>query len=155
MKNYKKFLFAFSAAALFLAGCSATKLTPGAQAVYVTQDKPDPACKFVGQVTGGQGNAFTGAFTTNRNLQTGAMNDIRNQAFSLGGNYVQIVKTRDQNVTKSSGDFNSTTSKRHLNIVSHDRLKKKTKYNSSQQDAFMGEVVTANVFRCPRDKFIH
>jgi hypothetical protein len=41
-----------------------------------------------------QGNAFTGDFTSNRTLETGARNDIKNQAKGMGGNVVYLLTNR-------------------------------------------------------------
>ncbi|WP_131701662.1 DUF4156 domain-containing protein, partial [Enterobacter hormaechei] len=49
---------------------------------------------FLGEVTGSQGNFFTGGWTSNSNLETGARNDLKNQAYSMGGNVVVILTQR-------------------------------------------------------------
>jgi hypothetical protein len=69
-----------------LAGCSAINLHPSASRVLVTPNPPEKGCKFLGMIQGDQGNSFTGGFTSNSNLQRGAMNDIRNKAATLGAN---------------------------------------------------------------------
>ena len=51
--------------AIGLAGCSAIPLQPGAEMVRVTNEEPK-GCKFLGDVTGNQGNFFTGDFTFDR-----------------------------------------------------------------------------------------
>ena len=86
--------------AIGLAGCSAIPLQPGAEMVRVTNEEPK-GCKFLGDVTGNQGNFFTGDFTSNRTLETGARNDIKNQARALGGNVVYLLTNRAGN----SGSF--------------------------------------------------
>lgn len=48
----------------------------------------------MGQVIGNQGNVFTGPWTSNKNLEQGAINDMKNQASQLGANYVQIITSR-------------------------------------------------------------
>jgi hypothetical protein len=66
---------------------------------------PNPApksCKYVGQVSGNQGNFFTGAYTSNQNLETGAMNDMKNQASKLRANYIQIITNRAGNTGSMS-----------------------------------------------------
>jgi hypothetical protein len=47
----------------------------------------------MGEVQGSQGNFWTSEFTSDRNLLTGARNEMRNQALSLGANYV-VVETQ-------------------------------------------------------------
>ena len=78
---------------LVLAGCAANPLNPQAQKVrLVTADPKD--CEYLGEVTGNQGNFFTGGWTSNANLETGARNDLKNQAAQMGGNTVQLLTTR-------------------------------------------------------------
>jgi hypothetical protein len=51
-------------------------------------------CKWLGDVTGSQGNSYTGQYTTNANLETGARNDLKNKAAALGGNLVVLITER-------------------------------------------------------------
>ncbi len=81
-------------ASVVLAGCAATPLQPGAQGVRVTNIEPGSECKFLGDITGSQGNSFTGPFITNENLETGARNDLKNKAAALGGNLVVLLTQR-------------------------------------------------------------
>lgn len=91
-----------------LVGCSATQLQPGAVIVQVSPDKPNKTCRFVGTVTASQGNFFTGAWTSNANLQEGAFNELQNKAAALGGNYVQIISNQ-AGVTGSGGGSSRQT----------------------------------------------
>jgi hypothetical protein len=77
----------------FLAACQAIPLQPGAAQVRLTNEEPQ-GCKFLGDITGNQGNALTGGFTSNRTLETGARNDIKNQAKAMGGNVVYLLTNR-------------------------------------------------------------
>ena len=81
-------------AVTLLAGCAATPLEPGAEAVRVTHIEPQSECKWLGDVTGSQGNSITGEYTTNANLETGARNDLKNKAAALGGNLVVLITER-------------------------------------------------------------
>jgi hypothetical protein len=81
-------------ASALLAGCAATPLHPGAQMVRVTNTEPGSECQFLGDITGNQGNSFTGPFITNENLETGARNDLKNKAAALGGNLVVLLTQR-------------------------------------------------------------
>lgn len=76
-----------------IAGCSAVNLESGAQSVRVVTNEPQ-GCEYLGEVTGSQGDFFTGAFTSNANLETGARNDMKNQALKLGANTVQLLTNR-------------------------------------------------------------
>jgi hypothetical protein len=77
-----------------MAGCAATPLKPGAELVRVTHVEPTSECKWLGDVTGSQGDSFTGQYTTNANLETGARNDLKNEAAALGGNLVVVITER-------------------------------------------------------------
>ncbi len=61
--------------------------------VRLTNTEPT-GCKFLGDVTGGQGNFLTGDFTSNTALETGARNDIKNKASAMGGNVVYLLTQR-------------------------------------------------------------
>jgi hypothetical protein len=79
---------------LILVGCSATPVNSGAERVRLTNTDPGKQCKLLGDVTGNQGNEFTGPFISNANLETGARNDIKNKAAAMGGNVVYILTQR-------------------------------------------------------------
>jgi hypothetical protein len=81
-------------ALVLMAGCAATPLKPGAELVRVTHMEPTSGCKWLGDVTGSQGNSFVGQYTTNANLETGARNDLKNKAAALGGNLVVLITER-------------------------------------------------------------
>ena len=83
-----------SLVAFMLIGCAAASITPGAEKVRITSTEPGKECKFLGDITGNQGNFFTGAYTSNENLETGARNDLKNKAFAMGGNVVAILTQR-------------------------------------------------------------
>ncbi len=85
-------------------GCAAIPVADKAQKVIVvnSQQKVPTGCKYLGQVTGQQGNFFTGTYTSNANLAAGAMNDLRNKAAEIGGNYVQLL-TNQASTTGSGG----------------------------------------------------
>jgi hypothetical protein len=98
----KKIIF-IAFAALALASCAATEtISPEVNTKVIASTNPAPkGCKFVTQVLGSQGNFFTGAYTSNANLEMGAMNDLKNKAYLAHGNYVQIITNR-AGVTGSS-----------------------------------------------------
>lgn len=81
-------------AALTLTACQAIKLNPGAERVRLTHNEPGKECEFLGDITGNQGDFFTGGFTSNADLETGARNDLKNQAFNMGGNTIYILTQR-------------------------------------------------------------
>jgi hypothetical protein len=81
----------FCAGILF--GCAAVELEPGAQQVKLVTNEPQ-GCQYLGEVTGNQGNLFTGGMTSNANLETGARNDMKNQAYKMGANTVQLLTNR-------------------------------------------------------------
>jgi hypothetical protein len=112
------------------AGCSAVPLAPGAEKVIVSRQAQPESCKFLGAVVGQQGGAFSGPWTSNRNLAQGALNDVRNQAFALGGNYVTL-ESEHAGVTGSGSSYQGTGS-----------------YQSGQTDV----TKTGNVYICPREE---
>ena len=87
-----------------LVGCSANQLNPNASKVQISSAAAKDSCTFIDTVTSSQGNFFTGGFTSNNNLQTGAYNEIRNQAAKKGGNYVQIISTQAGNTGSMAGN---------------------------------------------------
>jgi hypothetical protein len=88
----KKITVIFIAAVM--AGCSAEPINPNANQVRMTNTEPGKECKFLGEVTGSQGNFFAGPWTSNENLETGARNDIKNKAAAMGGNVISILTNR-------------------------------------------------------------
>jgi Domain of unknown function (DUF4156) len=83
------------AVVLIVCACSAISVKPGAERVRVTNTEPGRECKFLGDVTGSQGNRFTGGYTSDANLETGARNDLKNKAFDIGGNVVYLLFQRE------------------------------------------------------------
>lgn len=79
---------------IFLSACSAQSLNSGAEQVRITHSEPANDCVFLGEVTGSQGNFFTGAWTSNASLETGARNDLKNKALKMGGNRIVIITQR-------------------------------------------------------------
>jgi hypothetical protein len=97
-----KKLVAVSALAILMSGCASIQLDPQSARVIASPNPAPKGCKYLGQVVGNQGNFFTGGWTSNRNLEEGAMNDLKNQAGKLGANYIQLVTNR-AGVTGSMG----------------------------------------------------
>ena len=77
----------------FVMGCAAVGLESGSQQIRIVTNEPQ-GCDYIGEVTGSQGNFLTGAFTSNANLETGARNDMKNQANKMGANTVQLLTNR-------------------------------------------------------------
>ena len=100
-----KKLFSVSALVVIMSGCASIPADPQASRVIAAPDKAPNGCKYVGQVVGNQGNFFTGGFTSNRNLEEGAMNDLKNQAIKLGANYIQIITNRAGMTGSMGGSF--------------------------------------------------
>ncbi len=76
-----------------MVSCAAMEIKPGAAKVLITRTEPK-GCEYMGDVTGNQGNSFTGGFTSNANLETGARNDMKNKAYAMGGDTVVILTDR-------------------------------------------------------------
>jgi hypothetical protein len=94
---------------ILLVGCSATPVSNEARGVELVNDKPDTSkCEFLGEVLGSQGNWFTGDLTPNKNLISGARNNLRNEAHKLGGNLVHVQDVTSEGGWGSIGLDNST-----------------------------------------------
>jgi hypothetical protein len=92
-----------------LVGCAAVPVSEEARGIELVNDKPDMSkCKFLGEVTGSQGNWITGDLTPNKNLIEGARNKLRNEAHKLGGNIVYVQGVTSQGSWGSLGLDNST-----------------------------------------------
>jgi hypothetical protein len=94
--------FASLGVVVSLVGCAVTQLRPGAEMVLVTHAPPPESCRFVGTVVGQQGGSLEGQFTSNKTLAEGAVNDLKNQAYEKGANYVLLETTSTGN-TMSGG----------------------------------------------------
>src|SRR3990167_9489055 len=101
-----KKMLAISALFILVSGCAAVPMEPQAARIISSPNPAPKGCKYLGQVVGNQGNFFTGGFTSNRNLEEGAMNDMKNQAAHLGANYIQLITNRAGITGSSSGSFN-------------------------------------------------
>ena len=74
-----------------LTGCAAAPLQqPAAAQVILTRNAPADDCEFVGEVLGSQGNFWTAEFTSDEDLIIGARNRLRDEAYAMGANFVQI-----------------------------------------------------------------
>lgn len=92
-----KKLITLSIAASLLSGCASIPLDPQAARIIATPNPAPQGCKYLGQVIGNQGNFVTGSYTSNRNLEEGAMHDLKNKASKLGANYIQLITNRAGN----------------------------------------------------------
>lgn len=90
---------------VFLAGCSSTKLRPGAADVSLVNEKP-AGCQFLGEVMGSQGNQLTSSFTRDTKLALGARNALRNKAAAMGANVVHVQSSVQGS---GGGGLNSST----------------------------------------------
>lgn len=119
-----------AATSLAFSACTAIGIKPGAERIVVSRNAAPEGCKFISTVVGSQGNAFTGGWTSNKNLSEGAMNELKNKAFDLGANYVQIETDRTGNTISGSGFMGSGSMSGH------------------QTDVTM----TGNAYKCPPEK---
>ena len=118
MKKSILFALLFSTAAL--TGCSSIEVVQEASMVRLTHNEPDlKECRFLGDVTGNQGDFFLGVFTSNQNLETGARNDIKNKASALGGNVVYLLTNRagqSGNVWGEDGDLSGGSQQTNVTL---------------------------------------
>lgn len=97
---------------VLLSSCAAKELNPAANKVHVSHSKPSGHCEYLGNVTGDQGNFLTGGYTSNRNLELGAINDLKNQAYAMGATHVELLTNRAGQSGSShngNGSFSQTT----------------------------------------------
>jgi hypothetical protein len=94
---------------IFLIGCAANQASYGAKKIEITNESVDRSrCDFLGEIVGSQGNWFTGDITSNSNLVVGARNDLRNKAYKIGGNLIQVQDMKNTNAWGSLGTTNTT-----------------------------------------------
>ncbi len=77
---------------LLLAGCANMPLQPEAQNVVISEDPAAASCEYRGDVKTDQGDFYTGVLTPAFMLKKNASYDLRNQAMSMGANYIAITK---------------------------------------------------------------
>lgn len=95
--------------ALTLSACSAIPVQDSASMIRLTHTEPSGEhCKFLGDVTGNQGDFFTGGFTSNADLETGARNDLKNKANAMGGNVVYLLTQRAGQTGNYGDDMGGT-----------------------------------------------
>jgi hypothetical protein len=66
--------------------------SPSGARVTASEAPPPSSCKALGDVAGGAGGQFAGAFTDNDAIVAGALNDVRNEAGARGADYVYVGK---------------------------------------------------------------
>jgi hypothetical protein len=88
-----------------ITACSAVPVQQAANSVRLTHNEPSEECTFLGDITGNQGNFFSGPFTSNADLETGARNDIKNKAMQLGGDTVYLLTQRAGQTGSYNNDF--------------------------------------------------
>jgi hypothetical protein len=91
-----------------LAACSSVPLQPQAASVRLTHNEPSNECTFLGDITGNQGDFFTGSFTSIADLETGARNDLKNKAMQLGGDTVYLLTQRAGQTGHYGDDLGAT-----------------------------------------------
>lgn len=95
-----------------LTACAAAPLkVPEAANIMVTRNAPAAGCEFLGEVRGSQGNFLTADFTSDENIVIGARNKMRDAAYAMGANFVQVELENPSHNTadgSSGGVFTST-----------------------------------------------
>ncbi len=95
-----------------LTACAAAPLqVPQAANIMVTRNAPAADCEFLGEVRGSQGNFLTSDFTSDKNIVIGARNKMRDAAYAMGADFVQIEMENPSHNTApgSSGGVYSST----------------------------------------------
>lgn len=77
---------------LFLTSCTTSTLLPGAENVRVTSEPVSKNCRDIGMVTAEDTNGVTQSYTSHAHLIEDETNNLKDQAFAVGGNTVQITE---------------------------------------------------------------
>jgi hypothetical protein len=88
-----------------ISACSAVPIQQAASKIRITHNEPSDECKFLGDITGSQGDFLTGPFTSNADLETGARNDLKNKAMQLGGDTIYLLTQRAGQTGHYDNDF--------------------------------------------------
>ncbi len=82
---------------LIFAGCSIISAKPESQSIKMLLGEHNLVhCRFLGDVTGASPmNKITGEHPSYTNRLISARNDLRNEAYKLGGNTVHIRRTKN------------------------------------------------------------
>ncbi|MFB9887887.1 DUF4156 domain-containing protein [Balneatrix alpica] len=107
MHRYVPFTL-WSAVLVGVSGCSAIQANPGAEQVRLVMEQPTGSCRFIAEVSGSQGNFFSGNYTSTENLLLGARNDLRNKAAAVGANVVYMQESHHSQASDSLGTTNTT-----------------------------------------------
>ena len=99
-----------------LSACSSIPLKPEAKFVRLTKNEPDRTCQFLGDITGNQGDFFTGEFTSNEDLESGARNDLKNQAYDIGGNVIYLLTERAGQTGSFHHEYGGGTSQTNVTL---------------------------------------
>jgi hypothetical protein len=108
MFTFNKTISTWTVSALCLtvgvSACSTAGLSESGAKVAAGRNAPPPGCSPLGYIVGKGGGTFGGSLISNEELIEYAMNDMRNKAAELGGNYVQHDPP-----TLGEGDGTTTT----------------------------------------------
>jgi hypothetical protein len=99
-----------------VSACQSIRLSPGAELVRLTHNEPGKECQFLGEITGNQGDFFTGEFTSNENLETGARHDAKNKAFAMGGNVIYILTHRAGQTSNFDPEFGGGSAQTNVTL---------------------------------------
>lgn len=79
---------------LMLMACYRTPLELQAKSIIISREEPACCCKYVSDLVAREGKAYNAYFAPIRQLEIGAMNQLRNRAFELNANYVYLLTPR-------------------------------------------------------------
>jgi len=105
MKNNLMILTVIMLFVSTLTACTSIAIQPAASIVRLTHNEPSEECTFLGDITGSQGDFFSGPFTSNADLETGARNDLKNKAMQLGGDTIYLLTQRAGQTGHYDGDL--------------------------------------------------
>lgn len=109
-------IFLATAAVITLSACSAVPIQEAANKVRLTHNEPSKECTFLGDITGSQGDFFSGAFTSNENLETGARHDLKNKALQLGGDTIYLLTQRSGQTGHYDSDLGGSNQQTNVTL---------------------------------------
>lgn len=88
--------------ALLLTSCTVAPMLPGAEKVLVTSAPIPKNCRDIGRVTADDTNGVTQSYTSHEHLMEDESNNLKDQAFAIGANTVQITQHETTYIQNSS-----------------------------------------------------
>lgn len=109
-KHSLHFPFLFVTSIVFIAGCVTDIINPNADRVVVTHTKAPSYCHYLGKVSSNNINGGTLPYTSQENLFKYGVYSLKKEAYSMGGNYVEL--TTEQAVSDNRHGYDLVSSEK-------------------------------------------